>query len=472
VAAAADVGALVVGVAQPAGQVQRIGRVVGGLAEEGRRLHGFLGLDERTLPADGALLGAVHDRDVEADAVVFGRVVRTENPVDVALAGRLQRHFVAVVRVLGPVGAVLLVAGAGGEAGRHLDAAILVEGARAGEARPARHVRQVHAVADGVVDAAAHGVGIALEIRRGVDQGRPQLFAGARHLHQVHVGRAAIEELLVRHVPAQVFRRLQQQADTQRTLVLGVVLRPALHEQVVVDRLEVGQVAAAGQEGGLLLGHRVARGRLVVDVAVVLLLGERKTDRCGVAQRHVERTAHADAVVAAQAHLDVAELLLEHRLGGLHVDRTDGRVAAPQGSLRSAQDLDRVHVEQQRGSTFGARRVDPIDEGRDFRIGIFGLRAVVADAAQRHRDDAVVALGRGLESRHQVNHVGDGLDVGVRECCRAERSDGHRRALQRRRALGRGDDHFRKRSGGARGLRRSLRGLCLCMRRSRPGDER
>jgi hypothetical protein len=70
------------------------------------------------------------------------------------------------------------------------------------------------------------------------------------------------------------------------------------------------------------------------------------------------------------------------------------------------------------GGAFGARRVDAVDEQRDLGVGVFGLRAVVADAAQGHRDDAVVAFGRRLEAGHEVDDVGDRLHV---RSCRVPR---------------------------------------------------
>src|SRR5207244_7911456 len=120
---------------------------------------------------------------------------------------------------------------------------------------------------------------------------------------------AAILEALVGDVPRDVARQLPQQADARGALVLRAVLRPALREQVVVDRPEVDRRAAAGGPRGLLLRQREALRRLVADVAVVLLVRERQAQRRGLAERQVERAAPAHAAVVGEAELEVAELL-------------------------------------------------------------------------------------------------------------------------------------------------------------------
>ena len=162
---AAFVLAVVPGEARAAGQVHGVGEVPGRLAEHGLGAHGLLRLDERALPADRALLRAVGDGDVEADAVVLGGVVRAQDPVDVVLADRLQLQFVAVVLVVRPVGAVFLHRRAAGEAGGHRGAAGLVEVARALELRVAGGVVQRQVVAQVPVDAAAERVDVAVEVR-------------------------------------------------------------------------------------------------------------------------------------------------------------------------------------------------------------------------------------------------------------------------------------------------------------------
>jgi len=73
------------------------------------------------------------------------------------------------------------------------------------------------------------------------------------------------------------------------------------------------------------------------------------------------------------------------------------------------------------------------------------LAAVVADAAQRDADDAVVALPRALHAGHQVEDVQQALDVSVVQRRRADRGHRDRGLLQRGRALGRGHHDLRQR---------------------------
>ncbi len=453
-------------IAQAAGEVQCAGEVPGGLAEGGFGGNRLLGLDEGALPVDRALLGAAEDRDVETDTVVFGGVVQAEDPVHGVLAGGLQLQFVAVVEIVRAVGTVFLEAvrdawpGRRGEAGRHRCAAVLVEIGGAAEARIAGDIGQVQVIVDAVVDAAAQGADVAVQIRRRIDQGRPEFLARPRVLQQVHIGRAAVDEILVGDVPGEAVQRLPQRAEACRALVLRVIAGAALHEQVGVQRLErdrradslrVGVVGCNDRIGrGVLVGQRGMRRPLVFDVAVVLLVDESEAQRQRTADRQVERAARAVAVVVAQAALHAAEAIVQHRLGGLHVDRADGGVAAPQRALRPAQHFDGIHVEQQRGGALGARRIDAVDEQRDFGIGVLGLGAVVADAAHGHGDQAMIALRSGLEARDQVHQVLDGHDVGVIQRSRVQRGDGDRRLLQGGGALGRGDRDLLYDGGGSR----------------------
>src|SRR6185312_3624254 len=324
---AAAVLALVVRPARAAGEVPAVAHVPGGLGEGGGGGDPFLRLDEGTLPADGALLGAVHDRDVEADVVVLVLVVRAENPVQRVVAAGLEVELVAGAEIVGMVGAVFLVHAVGGETGRHVDAAVLVEVALARVAVEARHVGQFEVVVDDPVHPAAYRVGAAVQVRRHVDQRGPEILPRTRMLHQVHARRAAILEVLVREIPEEAVAGPPAGAHARGGLVLGVVLRALLHEQVGVDRPEVGRIAAGGEIVGLLLRQRrdLPHRVLVVDVAIVLFVHGGHAHREGVADRQVHRRAHAALVVVAQPDAAVAvETAIDVGLDGVEADRAGG----------------------------------------------------------------------------------------------------------------------------------------------------
>ncbi len=171
----------------------------------------------------------------------------------------------------------------------------------------------------------------------------------------------------------------------------------------------------------------------------MLFLRHRDAERERVGKRHVDRGARTDVAVVAELHLRVAADVAEFRLRRLEIDRADGRVAPPQRALRPAQRFDRFQVEQQPRRCFGARRVDAVDEQRDFGIGVLGFRTVVADTAQGQRHDAVVAFGRRREAWHEVREVGDAVDAFLVDQIRIDHADRDRRLLQRRLAFGRGD---------------------------------
>ena len=357
---------------------------------------------------------------------------------------------------------VFLPDAARADAGRQHRAAVLVEAHRAAVLRKAGNIVESEVGVQVPAEAAADVVAVAVDPGSAVAQRRPVLLARTRGLHQVGARGAAVGEVFVGDVPAQVGIDLPQQADAGGGLVLGAVFLVADHVVVRVDRAEGCRVAAGGHKGGLLVRERHAGEFLVIDVAVVLLVHDRKAQGCVIGQRHVEGAARAVALVVADAALDIAGTAVQGRLHGLDVHRADRRVAAPEGALRTAQYFDALDVEQQGGRAFGARRIHVVDERGDFRIGVLGLGAVVTDAAQGHGGDAMVALGGGLEARHQGYHVEHGLDVVVGQGGGGERGDGHRGLLQRGVALGCGDAHFGDDVGvGSGGLRHCSGGVRL-----------
>ena len=428
-------------VARAARKSQRIADVPGRLREARVRIDGFLRLNERTLPRHRSLRRAIEDRDVEADRVVFGGVVEAKNPVDRIVAGRFQIEFVARALVARIIRAVVLIGRSGGEARGHLHAAVLIEIAGAVELRPARDIAQGHRRVDVPIDATSQRIRRAIELRRGVGEDRPEVLPRSRMLHQVCIGRAAIAEIFEREIPADRLARIPQRADARGGLILRAVLRPARHVDVRIDRLERFRRAARADVCGALAFHRwqLTVWILKVDVTVVLFVCDRDTERERIAERHIHRCACADVVVVADFEFAVAVVAAELGFGGLEIHRTDGGVAAPQCALRSAQHFDRIDVEQKARRRFRARRVHAVDEQRDLGIGVFGLRAVVADAAQGQRDHAVIALRRRGESRHQLGDVGDVGNALLVEHVRADGRDRDRGLLQRRLSFGRRD---------------------------------
>jgi len=94
---------------------------------------------------------------------------------------------------------------------------------------------------------------------------------------------------------------LPQQRQARCALVLGAVLVAARDEQVRVDRAETGRVGAGRQVGGALRLDRRVLEALVVDIAVVAFVHHGEAQRRIVGDRDVDRAAHAQSVVVADA---------------------------------------------------------------------------------------------------------------------------------------------------------------------------
>ena len=107
--------------------------------------------------------------------------------------------------------------------------------------------------------------------------------------------------------------------------------------------------------------------RRVPGIASIVLIIAGDLDRKTVGQRHVDRGARQLLVVAAIAHFGIAA----DRLPGLahdDADRAARGVAPEQRSLRSAQHLDALDIEQRQVVGILSAQIDVIDIGADRRV--------------------------------------------------------------------------------------------------------
>ena len=190
---------------------------------------------------------------------------------------------------------------------------------------------------------------------------------------------------LVGYVPAEVVGRLQQRAEPVGFEILGAVRADAVILGPAIARLEVGDEAAVrilpqrGEVQWKLVdvgqGISVAQpttGKLldvVVDrfVAYQLVCAVSLVRRVGgahgelLAQWQVEHPTDALAIVCACGDVDPTFHLLGARAIGNDVDGAGSRVAARQGSLRSARHLDALYVVEQLQGGLRSRRVHAVD---------------------------------------------------------------------------------------------------------------
>src|SRR5450830_667350 len=129
-------------------------------------------------------------------------------------------------------------------------------------------------------------------------------------------------------------------------------------------------------------------------------MNKRKTSCHCVTHRDIECASGSDTLVTTESTFNTAGLFTNDRLGSLHIHSANSGITPPQRSLGSAQYFNAFHVKQQTCSTLWTRRVNTINKSGYFRICVFSLSAVVTYAAHRHRDNAVISLGRCREARH------------------------------------------------------------------------
>ena len=195
----------------------------------------------------------------------------------------------------------------------------------------------------------------------------------------------------------------------------------------IVVRLE-----AQLRAGAIALGRPdLFFGGEVLDVALVLTEHEAvEAQRERVADRRVDHRPTGVGVIVAISQIDIA-LELVFGLAGDHLHGAAGGVAAVQGALRAAQDLDAVHVVEEGVVVDLAGDVDAVDIGADRRIG-GGQRLVLTDAAQEERGGAaetdVVAADEVRDLGDHIERVVDLLTVDV---FGAEGGDRDRHILQR-----------------------------------------
>jgi hypothetical protein len=146
----------------------------------------------------------------------------------------------------------------------------------------------------------------------------------------------------------------------------------------------------------------------VLGPAVVLVHRGGQTPRDRLPDRAAECRFRLDLVVAAVREIDEAVELVGGSLADEMHDAA-GRVATEQRSLRPAQDLDTLQVEELEAQAPGGGTVDVVDVHRD-RVLVGVGEIVQPDAAQEEVDDARLGIGRRVDEpgrhRHDVRAVG------------------------------------------------------------------
>ncbi|EEF22190.1 conserved hypothetical protein, partial [Ricinus communis] len=232
-----------------------------------------------------------------------------------------------------------------------------------------------------------------------LERGRPGVPA-QRDGRVVDVGRIARVEAGLAGVAAGLDILADRRQRTCGNGGIEVVDDPDLGRGIAAELVvgEVDQQVArrpGAQRGADIAPVLVAQRRAERGAAPVAVVPEsvyHEAQRRGGAQRHVEDAGQCALAVVAHAGDHAALEHLFRRLGG-HVQRPADGVAAEQRALRSADDLDRVHVDQGRVGAGGPRVVHAVDVDADGRIVVRRDRGR-HDAA--HADDHVVLADRGV----------------------------------------------------------------------------
>jgi hypothetical protein len=209
--------------------------------------------------------------------------------------------------------------------------------------------------------------------------------------------------------------------------------------QQQVDRLaELELQVTTGREHVQVVDILARAG--VNAIAVMVLVVNRDATQRRVRQRPADRRVHPIAqVAAANRHIGVAREVLR-RLGGDQVDRAAGRIAPVQRTLRTAQRLDALQIEQRCELRRGLRDHGAIDVQRHRRVDP-GERTVQADAADEQLGEAEVVAES--DARHVILQILDALDVAVEQIVRRDRGDRDADILERLLTfLRRHDDFF------------------------------
>ena len=202
----------------------------------------------------------------------------------------------------------------------------------------------------------------------------------------------------------------------------------------------------AGAGGGDVLVVVLGAGVQVGAEAVTQVAGDAEGDADRVADRAGDIGDGVELVVAAVGALQRDRGLIADAAGHI-LDRAADGVAAVQGALRPAQDLDALHVEdiQDRGLRTGD--IDVVDVQTHARIEA-PQRVLLANAADEGDQGRVRAARR--VQRQTGRRTGQFGDVGralVLERLGRDGGDRHRHVLQRFRATAGGHDDLAQRGG-------------------------
>ena len=139
-------------------------------------------------------------------------------------------------------------------------------------------------------------------------------------------------------------------------------------------------------------------------IAIALEIGSGKAHGNPVADRNVDHALIFHAAIISEGDRGIAPPFLHHRLGGDGIEHAARRIAAIKGTLRTAQDLDPLHVEE-----FGFEQ-QVAGQGHVILVhadtGIAGCRhRVISDAAYLEIVAGEIALGE-ADIRDRFHEVG------------------------------------------------------------------
>ncbi|MNX84186.1 hypothetical protein D3C86_1159740 [compost metagenome] len=257
-------------------------------------------------------------------------------------------------------------------------------------------------------------------------------------------------------------RRLQAIAVTGVGLVLGDVARQA--EEEVVGR---GPFNTDATRRDVLIVVLSARGQ-VRAVTVAGIAGHRAADAQRVGQRGRTRGDQIDLVVAAVGALQRQFGVLAQALGDV-LDRAADGVAAIEGALGPAQDLQPLDVEDVQHGALRTGHIDVVDVEADAWLEA-PQRVLLTDPADKARQGGVGAA-RDLDRsvRGLLLQGGDVGGAGLLQTLRTDGGDSDRHVLQAFLAAARGDDDVVD-AGGLLSVRRLLGEARRRAERSRDED--
>ena len=459
----------VVEVAAAEREVQVVGEVDGGLAEQRDLLVRLVATEQEILvgavrrkpvPVQRVQVRNVPDQvAVLAEVVVLVDVEQARRPVDELAALRDQPEFLRkraiVVETLGLRDRPRRAAVEGEPAVARVDARVVADAGAGvlvvrGAGRERREAEtdlefergQLHFTLRGLE---LHGTELVVAVVAAIDQ----VFASG------HLAAAAdfVVLPLVRQLRAEILARFETHC---RTGILDV------------DRVDVLDAAILGQRRQhVAVDHRVAVGigaidvRVVDDAVVVDHAGiDTKRDRFG--QRDVQQQVGVEVEAVrpfGHAEVDARPALELLGIGPVHdvADVARQRAGAVQRALRPAQHLDPVDVLQHEIAE-QRRVVDVGRHGRRRRQRHVAVGAGVdVDAADHDAvGDAGIAVAAILHrhARHRPQRLDGVVDVGTLERFTRHRRDVERNLLHRLVAAGRRDDDFLERGSRLRDGRR------------------